>query len=69
MFTPIQVAVNVYINTFFNILSINVHTICTDQIIVFTLFVIECHKIVFLAIFKDSLLTGKMHCETTFYQI
>ena len=56
MFTPIQVAVNVYTNKCCNIHSINVHTIYTDQMIVFTLFVIGNHKLVW-AIFKSSLLT------------
>ena len=47
MFTPVQVAVNVYTKKFFNIHYINVHTIYTDQVIVFTLFVTEYHKIGF----------------------
>ena len=56
MFTPIQVAVNVYTKIFCNINSINVHTIYTDQMIVFTFFLLNTIKLV-LAIFKDSLLT------------
>ena len=45
IFTPIQVAVNVYTKKFCNIHSVNVHTIYADQVIVFTLFVTEYHNI------------------------
>ena len=47
MFNPIQVAVNEYTKKFCNIHSINVHTIYTDQVTVFSLFVTEYHKIGF----------------------
>ena len=62
MFTPIQVAVNVYTKTFCNIHSINVHIIYTDQVIVFTLFVISKHiRSNLKTHIRDHLKTSKFH--------